>query len=252
MIRVMLVLEDYNEILYLQTLLKKIGLDVLAVNNQKKYFDASLGFSPNVVVASAKQKNVDAIALGWQLKAQGNMQLKLIALRGLNVSITEEEVSSAGIDSVIDSPVNIKKFVTVISELCQVSPQKYIEKLDRLSSTDESGQEDGGARYSSEDDQNNIIKVKGYEEQEEIVEVKGGSSEKRISKYGNIGDKEKEKRAERLNAYLKNMDKPKGQFFSRDTIIKENKKIRKSESKESLAADAERKKFVDALFKNKE
>ena len=68
MIRLLLVIDDYNEMIYLQTILKKLGLDIEAVSNPRKFTDTILGFNPSIVVMTAHGKKVTGFEFAQSMR----------------------------------------------------------------------------------------------------------------------------------------------------------------------------------------
>src|SRR3954463_12035040 len=68
MLRVLMVLEDYGELMFLQTVLKKIGFDVDAIQNPRSFHDSLLRMNPDVLVMTAHGKRVRGIDLVKGLK----------------------------------------------------------------------------------------------------------------------------------------------------------------------------------------
>ena len=276
MLRVLLLIDDYNELLYLQTVLKKIGFDVEGLNSQKKYSDASLGFNPQILVASAKGKKVDALSLGQTIRRHRGFP-KIIALKRPGVSLSDDEMEASGIDLAVDSPVNIKKLVEKLADLGNVDQESFMKKLDKLNS---SGEEEVSAsdleEISSLDGlDNHYADIKAQKEVEDIAgidnsvqivtgdvsedndpqhitgdaTVKGSPFPEKTSEEYQVSDEDKGTRAKRFENYLATMEKPEQKQFERDRILEFNKKIRERGSTDDIEqVEDERKKFVKALF----
>jgi hypothetical protein len=134
MLRIALVIDDYNELIYLQTLLKKLGLDVEGLQNTKKYSDLSLGFNPYVLITSAKGKKVNGLALAKSLSKPRGIP-KVIALQSSSSPVTPEEKEHCKIDAVIDSPVNVFKLIMALSEAGNLDEAQLIEKYNKIKNT---------------------------------------------------------------------------------------------------------------------
>lgn len=268
MLRVLLIIDDYNELLYLQTVLKKIGFDVEGLNSQKKYSDASLGFNPQILVASAKAKKVDALSLGQTIRRHRGFP-KIVALKRSNVSVTRDEMESSGIDTCVDSPVNIKKLVLALAELGNIDETSFLKKLEKLSSSSEEvtavdlesiqpldGMGSEAAELKTQKEVANILGkdsevqiVKGKVEKEEARHITGTAFPGKTAEEYQVSEKEIQVRNKRFENYLGTMEKPEPSQFQRDRILEFNKNIRKMGSSEDIeTVEDERKRFVDALF----
>ncbi len=156
MLRVFLVIDDYNELIYLQSLLKKLGLDVEGVQNQKKYADMSLGFNPHILITSAKGKKVDGLQLTQSLYRKRGLP-KVIALKSNDYAINVDDYRDSGVDEILDSPVSPRKLILSIANLGGIDETALLEKYSKIK-----GQEANAA-----DDQSYIA---SYDENGQPVE----------------------------------------------------------------------------------
>src|SRR3954467_784956 len=68
MLRVLMVLEDYGELMFLQTVLKKIGFDVDAIQNARSFSDSVLRMNPDILVMTGHGKRVKGLELSRSLR----------------------------------------------------------------------------------------------------------------------------------------------------------------------------------------
>ena len=68
MVKIITAIDDFNESLQCQTMLKKLGFDVISINKDSQFRDATLGYLPDIVIASFKTKNVYGILLCLEAK----------------------------------------------------------------------------------------------------------------------------------------------------------------------------------------
>lgn len=129
-----MVIDDYNEMIYLQTILKKIGFDVEGLNSTKKYADASLGFNPKVVIGSALGKKIDILQFGREIKKSRGLP-KIVALKPNGREISRIDIEAAGIDLLIETPVNIKKLVLGLASLVGIDEAGFLEKLEKMAAS---------------------------------------------------------------------------------------------------------------------
>jgi DNA-binding response OmpR family regulator len=133
MLRIFLVIDDYNELIYLQSLLKKIGFDVEGLQNQKKYADVSLGFNPQVLITTAKGQKVDGIALARSITKRRGIP-KILALRTPGASYSPNQYHEAGVDEILDSPINPRKLMLAIANLGGIDENTLLEKYNKMKS----------------------------------------------------------------------------------------------------------------------
>jgi CheY-like chemotaxis protein len=276
MLRVFLVIDDYNELIYLQTLLKKLGFDVEGLQNQKKYADLSLGFNPQILIATARGRKVDGLQLAQSIIKRRGIP-KIIVLKNSDQSFGEGAFDQIGVDTVLESPINPKKLIHAIAELGGVDENPLLEKYSKMKGTLTNSGVTAEAPESYDDNGQpieSVAKVKGAINeisQPDIVKVKGGkgfqiNNDSEISAIGTVGAKfplENKKsirategntveRKDRFEKWQREMGALPAKKFDRERIKEFNKKIRETEPPEDIEEiEDERRKFVKALFKDK-
>lgn len=131
MLRVALVIDDYNELIYLQTILRKIGFDVEGLQNVKKYSELSLGFNPQVLIASAFGKKVNGLEFASTLHRVRGLP-KIILLQTPEQPVPKPDIAALNIDLVLDSPVNPTALITGLASVANVDEAALHEKFKRL------------------------------------------------------------------------------------------------------------------------
>lgn len=131
MLRVALVIDDYNELIYLQTILRKIGIDVEGLQNVKKYSELSLGFNPQVLIASAYGKKVQGLEFCRNLHRVRGLP-KIILLQTSQQPVSEQDAKDLNIDLVLESPVNPVSLISGLATVANVDEVSLNEKFKRL------------------------------------------------------------------------------------------------------------------------
>lgn len=127
--RVLLVIEDYNELVFLETLLRKMGLDVLSIQNDGAVSEKILEFRPEMIVATARGRRVNGLKLGPKLKRQRGLPHLLLLAQG---AVSNEEVAAAQADAVVPSPLQPREFVSRMAKVAGLDVASFVEKFDKL------------------------------------------------------------------------------------------------------------------------
>lgn len=127
MLRILLVLEDYGELMFLQTVLKKIGFDVDAIQNPRSFQDAVLRMNPDVLVMTAHGKRVRGLELTQNLKKSRGLP-KVLLLR----SSGSAPIEDPAVDMWRESPLAAIPLLDAISELSHLDKNVLHEKFSRL------------------------------------------------------------------------------------------------------------------------
>lgn len=264
--RVLLVLDDYNELLYLQTLLKKLGFDVDGIQNDRNFSDTNLAFHPSLVIATAVGKRVNGIAMAEGLN-KTKLMPKVILLAP---PILVEKLKGKTIDNVdriISSPVQAKEVLLCIAQICSLDPNVLMEKYRRIKKT-----------LSPDHDPDLQLLKRDDEPTDPFVQQESSENQSKaafpLNHKSNILDKKNtfqihsennrspssqgltpstinpQERKARFQKALASLEKPKHHFFSKNVIEQFTKEIRKQDDlDENPEMYEERKNFVVALFK---
>lgn len=131
MLRVLLVLEDYGEQVFLQILLSKLGFDIGTVKNPKAMNDSVANLNPDVVILTAKGKRVMGTELSGQIKRiQGRPKIVLTAPLAVREKLTKKEVQFA--EAVLESPVSPNKIIETLCIIGNMDSSPLLEKYRKL------------------------------------------------------------------------------------------------------------------------
>ncbi len=225
MVKVLLVYEDFNEMSATINYLKKVGFDVLGINNELGMNDQFLHFNPNVVVAYGKNVRVSSLSVGRKLRDHPRFSGQVVLVLPAGHRPTAEEMLKIRMDAVVDAPV---------------LPEKLIQVLSRLSGSNASDKIDKFARKLSEAEKEELIHVKSTQLHTEDA----------------TGQRPKLVDAERIKRYQNFTDsielKEQSTSHQRQDVKKAQKDIKKDWNFDKLEEQDElRRQFAYALFKKR-
>ncbi|MBX3021929.1 MAG: hypothetical protein KF799_09660 [Bdellovibrionales bacterium] len=229
MLRVLMVLEDYGELMFLQTVLKKMGFDVDAIQNPRSFQDSLLRMNPDVLVMTAHGKRVKGIELVKTIKKLRGLP-RVLLLKNAGHPPEEEP----DVDMWKDSPLGAQDLLNALADLCTLDKNILQEKFGKLQ------------MQETVEEEARVLKIN---------EVTGGSLDKGDN-AGNFGSLKASTMdaAERKSRYDKfvNADKPASHGFSVKQVQDQIKALRRDENPEDLEdLERERRAFVEHLFKKK-
>jgi len=243
--RILLILDDYNEMLYLQTLLKKLGFDVDSLTTTRNISDAIISFNPKFLIMTALGKKVNGIELTKEVTKRSGIP-RLILLKPTTQNFSNGELSASIIDKVMETPVNILKLLKCLSEFdSNVKYDQLTHKLANIISVDKT-------------DEEFIKKIKGDLDGDVLAQTitdKTASKSKNELIFGesrpaiksNMTEEQREARYEKFLSELK--DAPVGNGGFSKSKVKEVKKLRKSiNTIGDDEVDEQKKEFVKALY----
>lgn len=276
MLRVLLAIDDYGEMVYLQTLLKKLGFDVDGVQSQRAFVGKQLGFNPQVVLATANGRRVNGIELAEGLiRRQGIPKFILLAhpnaIEGLDLS------NLKNVDGHLESPVNVQSLLETIARVGSIDAKGLLEKYNRMKATlqpDEEGDltllkgvGGSGANPTNEKivvsggaaDPNDLTLVSGTLSQagakpqgrvEDDVAAAGENSLEAAHQPAHSVELSSEVREARFRKYLAELPTPTVNGFTREKVMAHNRELRRSEDPDALRdLEEERRGFVKNLFR---
>lgn len=233
MLRVLLVLEDYGELMFLQTILKKIGFDVDSTQNPRKFEDSLLTLNPDILVMTGLGKRIKGVELATQVKKnRGIPHIVLIRTGNLNKELYKEIDVAAW----LDSPVAAPDLLDQIADLGGLNKQSLQDKLLKLRMQEEAV------------DPARVLKISGDEGEGGEVLEKSNDSE---SHFGVLkaSTMSTEDRKARFQKFL-DEPAPAEHGFQLKKVQEQVKALRQEESEAELEdLERERRAFVSHLFK---
>lgn len=130
--RVLLVLDDYRETVSAETTLRKIGFDVVGLNSDMGVGVQMLSFRPEVMVASGFGTRVRGLQIGKSLREGKLSPTKLALVFPKNKKPDPQDLMSAQIDAIIESPYSMERLIEVLAKLMELEPQGLLDKYSRL------------------------------------------------------------------------------------------------------------------------
>lgn len=236
MLRVLLVLEDYGELMFLQTVLKKIGFDVDSTQNPRKFNDSLISMNPDVLVMTATGKRIKGTELVSTVKKVRGLP-KIILIKSNNLS-TKETLDTLEVEGWLDSPVGAPDLLAKIAELSNLNNQVLQDKLLKMRMQD----------AVPADDQR-VLKINPDETDPASLD----RAEKSSGNFGVLKASTMSS-SDRQSRYQKFIDgeKPEKHGFALKAVQEQIRELRKEEDPKALAdIEKERRAFVEHLFKKK-
>lgn len=228
-----MVLEDYGELMFLQTVLKKIGFDVDAIQNPRQFNDSLLTMNPDVLVMTSHGKRVRGLEMARTVKKNRSMP-HIVLIRNSNQPAEPEE----NVNLWLESPVGAISLLNALADLCGLNKEVLADKFTKLRLPDVGSPE---ARVLDLDEQ-----ASTHEEMQRGNEASGNFEPLSTSTVT------AEQRKERYQKFLKT-DVPKQAGFSVKEVQQQVRDLRQNENPDDLAElERERKAFVEHLFKKKD
>jgi response regulator RpfG family c-di-GMP phosphodiesterase len=231
MLRVLLVIDDYGELLFMQTLLKKLGFDVDGIQNQRSFDESILNLNPDLVLATAKGRKVNGVELAEGLRrTRGVPRVILLAPPAMAEKLSSAMI--ANVDAVLETPVGATRLLEKVAELGGVDKINLLEKYRRLKET-----------LSPEREAD--LQILNRE-----VTPATAAKPTAIKATAMASTLSSEERERRYQENIKSVEKPVTQFYDRERVNQYSRDIRATEDRDETARlEAERQEFVRQLFR---
>ena len=192
MVKILLYIENFNEMSFLQTILKKVSFDVEICKNKAAIKDVILTFNPEIIISTSKGQKVD----GLELVKNFSQRTKKISF--FMVTNSGEELiylkEQGLIHGILKSPINPRDLLSQIADLKSLDVNKLLEKYENLTKKTNAKDDESlssPVRSGSPDKEDDVFRIKGDASNKDsnLVHV---SSEREKSKLEHITSKEKE------------------------------------------------------------
>lgn len=128
--KVLLIIEDYNELIFAETLLKKVGFDCIGLKSDVGLSDKVLSFRPDITIVSDYGTRVKAApAFEKMVKACPSSKL-LVLVRGFLPD--QNALNAIRAHSALASPFAPKALIEIICQLTHLNEKMVLEKFERL------------------------------------------------------------------------------------------------------------------------
>lgn len=264
--RVLLVIDDYGEMVYLQILLKKLGFDVDTAQSQRAFTTKHLGFNPQIIIATADGRRVNGIEIAEGLRRrQGFPKVILLIPSGMDRGI--EVADLLNVDGAVESPVNVQRLLELISSVGGIESHILMDKYVKMRANLQPDEEGDLAIIKGDSFflDKSVVQSRPSHEKDSApdtndrprFEVVGGLS-KEPGAPENIDavlgspspiNLSLEVREARFKKYLSELPDSKHHGFSRDKVTQASREIRRTENQVILTElEEERRSFVSSLF----
>lgn len=161
--KILLVYEDYADLMTVEATLKKVGFDVIGITNEYSISEQMLAFNPDLVIGSGRGGRVSSLGVGKRLKEMTRWQGRSLLIFPANFKPNPQELIRIRVDMILESPVLPSRLVQVIGKILGHDEAVLLERLNKSASGDTpqkttSGSPRGSTKFSTEEE---AIYIKG-------------------------------------------------------------------------------------------
>lgn len=159
--KILLVYEDYAELMSVEATLKKVGFDVVGLSSEYSVTEQVLAFNPDLIVGSGKGGKVSSLGVGKRVKEMVRWQGKVILVFPANFKPTPQELIRIRVDMVLEAPVAPLRLMQVIGRILGHDEATLLERLNKsmhMESPQKTTVGGGGVKFNTEGE---AIYIKG-------------------------------------------------------------------------------------------
>lgn len=159
--KILLVFEDYGELMALDSPLKRVGFDVLGISSEYSLSDQVLSFNPDLVIGSGRSGKVTSIGVGKRLKEMSRWPGKVILLFPANFKPAPQDLLKIRVDMILESPVPPLRIIQVLAKLLGHDEAALLERLNKAAHADSNARPNGGRGVPNTSTDESPIYVQG-------------------------------------------------------------------------------------------
>lgn len=161
--KILLVYEDYADLMNVESTLKKVGFDVIGLSSEYSMAEQILSFNPDVVIGAGRGGKVSSLGVGKRLKEMVRWQGKSLLIFTPQMKPTPQELMKIRVDMILEAPVAATRILQVLGKMLGHDEAQLLDRLSKASQVE-----------GSQKPQVSAVGGKFLSEEEAIL-VRGGS-----------------------------------------------------------------------------
>jgi hypothetical protein len=158
--KIMLVIDDYNELVSLEGFFRRLGFDVLSLGKDILAAGALLSFTPDLLLATAKGRQVDGAKLALRLKKSApSAKIALMYPSSSKPALTSDV--EMVVDALIELPWSARSLIDITAKLLGLDAQPLLDKHEKINASKMKASEQ--ARFGGDGSNNgsDVVRVSG-------------------------------------------------------------------------------------------
>jgi hypothetical protein len=158
--KILLVYEDYAELMALEATLKKLAFNVTGISSEYSIAQQILSFNPDLVIGAGKGTKVNSLSIGKRLKEMSRWQGKSILIFPQNVKPVPQDLIKIRVDMILEHPVPTARLIQVMAKLLGHDEVALLAKFNKAATVAEgkdpkasgSGSAGSGGKFTTDDE----------------------------------------------------------------------------------------------------
>ena len=165
MVKILLYIENYNEMAFLQTILKKVSFDVEICKNKASVRDVVITFNPEIIISTARGQKVNGLELVKNFsQRKKKIDFFMVSNSGEDLLKLKEQ---GLIQGVLKSPINPRDLLSQIADLKNLDVNKMLDKYEKVTQKSQKSdpEEEAASSSAAQDKESDVYRIKGGGEQ---------------------------------------------------------------------------------------
>lgn len=164
MFKVLVVYDEYNELISVESTLKKVGIDVIGLGTEFSFKEKMLSFNPDAVLVHGKGYKFTTTAIGKKLKEMNRWKGKSILIYPPDQDPQPEDLLNLRMDLMLQSPVSSIRILQVIAILFGKEEDVLVNRYHRALELEKSRASNAIKNKNQiKESDSKTIRVKGHE-----------------------------------------------------------------------------------------
>lgn len=184
--KILLVYEDYADLMAAEGALKRAGFDVIGLSSEYAVAEQMLAFNPDLVVGAGRGGKVSSLGVGKRLKEMNRWPGKSVLIFPANFKPDPQELIRIRVDMVLESPVSPVRLVQVVGKILGHDEGALLERLNKAMHVEAPQRSTGSMASGRPTPEDEAIFVKGSVPgagvaEEDLNGIHGSSEESLLS-----------------------------------------------------------------------
>jgi len=165
--KILLVYEEYSEMMSAQSLLQKVGFDVLGISTEYTLSENVLSFNPDIVVAAGRAGKVSTVGAGRRLREMTRWQGKVVLILPSGYKPNPQDFAKIRADMLLEAPIPAIRLMQVIGKMLGIEENILQERLSKHGNDGAKSPDDMMLPPTAASEEQEKFEVKGHFETDE-------------------------------------------------------------------------------------
>lgn len=140
MSKILLVFENYTEMVVVETQLKRVGFDTVGIGSELSLSNHVIELNPSIIVAYGQGNRVSTLSVAKKLKEMIRWNGKVILIFPESMKPTADDLLRIRMDMALEAPPKVERIIQVIARLQNLDEIQLLEKLQSIGSPESADQ----------------------------------------------------------------------------------------------------------------